>query len=88
MAIAGMTPGYQDGIRAHFKGFYQKIKIDTAGAGKPHNPDISGILEPVGSGEIRSQISAPVADIGDNFRFKLACFAHRVGWLSIRTSIL
>ena len=69
MAVADVSAGHQDAVSPFQKRLEQKALIDPTGAHQPDQTDIGRILHAGHPGQIRSGISAPIADKGDDVRF-------------------
>jgi hypothetical protein len=72
MAVADVSPAYQNAVGALLEGFEDEIRRDPARAHDPNHPDIRGVLHPAHTGQISTGISAPVAAKSDNLRLKFS----------------
>jgi hypothetical protein len=61
MAIAGMSPGHPDTVRALSEGGQNELGAHSTGAGNANHPDMGRIFHSADARKIGSAITAPVA---------------------------
>jgi hypothetical protein len=72
MAVSGMTSTDQDRIGALKQGLDHIFGVDHTGTHDPNQPHIGRISQPGGSGQIRSGVSAPVANKSNDCGFEVS----------------
>src|SRR3990172_9773793 len=73
VAVSGMAAWNKDSVRALFKCLDNKERVNASCARELYNPYIRLIFHPACACQIRARISAPVADKGYDFGFKIGC---------------
>jgi hypothetical protein len=71
-----MASAHQDPVNPFLKTGQDEEGVHPSGAGHANDPDIRRILDPAGTGKIRSCIAAPVAEKSHDFGFPFAAFRH------------
>ena len=91
MAIAGMTTADQHCVGTGFEGFDDQVEVNPTGAGEPNDSQVRRILQSACACKVGTEIGTPVADKGDDFRFKNGfvvdhthTFSHTGGKMSTR----
>jgi hypothetical protein len=69
MAVSGMSPRNPNTIGAVSKCRQGEFRAHPARAGDADDPYVGWILHPADTGQIRSAVTAPIAQEGYNFRF-------------------
>ena len=76
MTIAGMTTADQNGIGTIFQCFNDQVKVDSSGTRETNDSQIRRILQSARTGKVGTKIGTPVANEGNDFRFKNVWIAH------------
>ena len=76
MAIARVATTDQNCVGTVFKGFDYQIKVDSSGAGQTNDPKIRRIFQSARTGKVGTKVGTPVANKGNDFRFKIGSVNH------------
>ncbi|GAM11873.1 hypothetical protein OR1_04197 [Geobacter sp. OR-1] len=71
VAVARVATGNQDAVGPFLEGPQDEDRVDPAGAGELHHPDIARVLHPAGAGQVGPGIGAPGADKGHYLGFEV-----------------
>jgi hypothetical protein len=83
MAIADVSPAYQEPVGPALQGAQKKMGRYGGRTHHPHGADIGRVLQTADAGQVRGPIRAPVAQKSDYFGFEsgqhlfLSLNAHR-----------